>query len=218
MFNSAPLVVTPSGGSDAANARVFVTTTRGGVYCYAAGAAVGNGPVWTTYGEIGAVPDSELPESTYSYISVTSQGTLLVTGPAPGADWQDEKYVYAIVNGVQTPSNPGPAPGLGAGTVVGILAVAVLVAGAGGGFAYVRVPGFRSAVDSTSAAVKNGFSKLSGQGYHSLNRGGGMGSSFVGGASSYGDFASSSSGGTFAGSSGGGGGTFGSGGGYNSGV
>jgi hypothetical protein len=61
--------------------------------------------VWTTYGEIGAVPDSELAKSTYTYISVTSQGTLLVTGPAPGADWQDENYVYAVVNGLQTPAN-----------------------------------------------------------------------------------------------------------------
>jgi hypothetical protein len=213
MFNSAPLVVTPGGGSDTGNARVFLTTTRGGIYCYAAGAAVGNGPVWTTYGEIGAVPDSELPESTYSYISVTQQGTLLVTGPAPGADWQDEKYVYAIVNGVQTPANPSSGPSLGAGAVAGILAAAVIVSGAGGGFAYVRVPGFRSAVDSTSSAVKNSLSKLTGRSYRDVGASSGgsnMGSSFVGGMSSYGNYGAGSGGGTFA--SGGGGG------GYNGGV
>jgi hypothetical protein len=103
MFNSAPLVVTPGNGSETTGARVYLTSSRGGIYCYAAGAAVGDGPVWTTFGEIGAVPEAEPAETTYSYLSVTPQGTLLVAGPAPGAGWRDGKYVYAIVNGVCTP-------------------------------------------------------------------------------------------------------------------
>ena len=94
MFSSAAVVVTPSGGTDFANARVYLSTTKGGIYCYSA-LNVNAGPLWTTYGEIGRVPDAALPESTYSYMTITATGTILVTAPAAGDLWSSEKVRWA---------------------------------------------------------------------------------------------------------------------------
>ena len=55
MFSSAALIVTPGGNPE--NAQVYISTTKGGIYCYNA-MTVSNGPLWNTYGEIGRVPDS----------------------------------------------------------------------------------------------------------------------------------------------------------------
>lgn len=152
MFNSAPLVVAPTDAT-VGGPRVYVTGTKGNLYCFDPASPSG-GPVWMTSGEIGAIPPEDLPESTYTYITLTPAGTLLITASAGGKDWADEKTVYAIVNGVQTPASSGPSIGAQAaiiGTVVGLL----LVTAAGGGFAYYRVPAFRTKVSEGMTKVAN---------------------------------------------------------------
>jgi hypothetical protein len=151
MFNSPPLAVTSSVGAGAT--RLFVTSTLGGLYAFDA-ANVGAGPVWVTRGEVAAIPTDDLPQSTYCYITLTPQGTLLVTASAGGADWSDEKAVYAIVNGAQAPPVAAAAAGPGAALVAGLVVAALAVSAAGGGFAYFRVPAFRSAVDGAVGTVK----------------------------------------------------------------
>ena len=109
MFNSAPLVVTPSPGTGAAS-HVILTTATGQVIAYAAGpAGVAAGPAWSTLGDIAGVPATELPSSTYSFLSATPLGTLLVTTTAGGAGWQKEKAWFAVINGVYPPVGGGGA-------------------------------------------------------------------------------------------------------------
>ena len=183
MFNSAPLIIESTG--IVAPQRLFLSTTRGGIYCYSAD-SIASGPVWTTYGEIGSVPDSELPESTFSYLSITKSGTLLVTAPAFGGNWSAEKVVYAITNGVLSPpSSPSPS-GLSSAAAAGIGAAAAVVAFAAFGFAYLRMPAFRSTVNGAASSVRGATTSLfKRRQYSGVDRGTGKSTPF-GTSSSYG--------------------------------
>lgn len=152
MYNSAPLLVVSPGNLGGAT-RLILTTTLGRVVAFDA-ANVAAGPVWTTSGEVAAIPNEDLPQSTYSFLTLTPSGSLLVTASVGGADWADEKAVYAIVNGVLTPPAPSSGP---SNSVVGVALsiTAVLVAAAGFGFAYYKAPGFRRTVDSVASSAKN---------------------------------------------------------------
>jgi len=166
MFNSAPLLITQSSGAG----RLYMSSTKGGMYCYSVD-SIASGPIWSTMGEIGRIPDEELPESTYSYLTVTASGTLLVTGPAPGDLWSTEKYVYAITNGVFTPPTTATS-GLSTGAVAGIAVTSVAVVGAALVVAYTRVSSFRSAIDGATNAVRSnipGMSSYKGVGTDSRN-------------------------------------------------
>lgn len=192
MFNSAPLAVVP----DVGEPRIYVTSTLGGLYCFSASTMAG-GPLWVTRGEVGAIPGEDLPQSTYSYLTLTPRGTLLVTASAGGADWSDEKVVYAIVNGVQVP--PASA-GSGSPSNTGGIVAAVLLglAGAAGVFSYFKVPAFRAGVDAGVSTARAGVAKMAG-GYKSVGAssggGSGLSASFGSGGSSGGAPAFTSGGG-----------------------
>lgn len=160
-FNSAPLVVAGSGGVGSVS--VFLTSNTGKLYAFPGGAALGGGPSWTTSGEIPGIPLEDLPTSTFSYLSVTASGTLLVTSSAGGADWQDEKSFVAIVNGVFPPSAAAAAAsGIGAGAKAGIAITVLLVLGGGFGYAYATVPAVKAAVGSLGGAISSVTGKLGG--------------------------------------------------------
>ena len=151
MFNSAALVVKDSNGME----RAFITTTRGKVHCFGSGAAVSAGPLWTTSAEVGAIPDDDVPQSTYSFLTLTPRGTLLITASAGGKDWSDEKTVYAIVNGVLTPPTGTDKASQWTSTIIAVSLITTLLVGAAGGVAgYYRVPSFRSAVDDGIAKAR----------------------------------------------------------------
>ena len=82
MFNSAPLVVQGNTG----------------------------GPTWVS-ADLTPVPDGDLPASTYSYLSVTPSGTILVTDTVGGADWADAKMYQAVINGIYCPGQPSSSAG-----------------------------------------------------------------------------------------------------------
>jgi len=156
MFNSAPLVVTGTDGV----VRVFVSTTLGYIYSYAPG-ALGAGPLWTSL-DLAPVPAEDLPATTYTFLSVTQQGTLLATSTAGGALWQTQKATFAVVNGVlppQAPSNAAAGGALSAPAAAGVSSAVILLGALGAWFAYGRVAAFRSAVDGAVASAK-GFSSM----------------------------------------------------------
>ena len=192
MFNSAPLVVTPSPGTGAAS-HVILTTATGQVIAYAAGpAGVAAGPAWSTSGDIAGVPASELPSSTYSFLSATPLGTLLVTTTAGGAGWQKEKGWFAVINGVYPPAAataPAPRAGLSAGAAAGI-ALGVLGAVAVG--AYFTIPAFAAGVAAGGSALKGGLSSLASFASNEVVGGsaGGARASFAGSGGGYGSVGS----------------------------
>ena len=108
MFNSAPLVAT---GTDGA-VRVYVSTTLGFIYCYAA-SSIAAGPQWTSQ-DLAPIPLEDLPLTTYTFLSVTQKGTLLATSTAGGANWQTQKATFAIQNGLLAPSAAAAAAASGA--------------------------------------------------------------------------------------------------------
>jgi hypothetical protein len=152
MYNSAPLLVVSPGNLGGVT-RLIVTTTLGQVVAFDAD-NVAAGPAWATSGEVASIPNEDLPQSTYSFLTLTPSGTLLVTASVGGADWADEKAVYAVVNGVLTPPAPSAGPN---NQVVGVALsiTAVLVAAAGFGFAYYKAPGFRRSVDALASSAKS---------------------------------------------------------------
>ena len=161
-FNSPPLVVLPSVGA----ARVIVTTTLGNVVAFAPGAGVSAGPLWTSP-DLKPIPDDDLPESTYSFLSVTSAGTLLATTTAGGdckdgnSCWSDEKAFVAIVNGVRSPTPSGAVPGgLSAGAAAGIAIAVLAVVGLAGATAFLYVPAFAASVRAAVGAVAAGAGSL----------------------------------------------------------
>ena len=74
IVNSAPLVVVYSGG--VGTSRVFVSTAKGFLYVFSSGTALASGPLYVTK-DLPAIPDEDLPMSTYCFLSVTPAGTLL---------------------------------------------------------------------------------------------------------------------------------------------
>jgi hypothetical protein len=146
---------------------VFVSSALGNIYAFAPGAAAGGGPLWKTADlRSQAIPADALPSSTYSFLSATIAGTLLVTTTAGGANWQTEKAFVAIVNGVFPP--PGAAArGLSSGAAAGIAIGVLAGAGALAALAYLRVPAFASTVDGLLASV-------------GVGGGGGSGKAFLG--------------------------------------
>lgn len=152
IFNSAPLVVVYGGGSAAA--RVFVTSAKGYVFAFNAGAGVAAGPVWMSQ-DLPAIPDVDLPVSTYCFMSVTPTGTLLVTTSMGGATWNDQKAFVAIVNGVLPLPSSSPKAGLSAGAKAGITIGVLLSLGAAGGVAFFKVPAFASFVNNAASSAKD---------------------------------------------------------------
>jgi hypothetical protein len=157
-FNSAPLVVTGLNGAGSTN--VYVASNGGNIYCYSA-PSVTAGYQWVSQ-DVAPIPVDQLPSSTYSYLTVTAQGTLLLTATAGGADWSDEKAVYGIINGVYKPAAPAPSSsGLSAGAAAGV-AIGVIGAMAAFGFVgYTHSPFVKSAVDSGMTAASQLASRAS---------------------------------------------------------
>jgi len=165
LFNSAPLIVQGTVGAP----RIFLMSALGTLYCFGAAEAVANGPLWTTPNAVAGIPDDDLPQSTFAYMSLTATGTILVVGSAGGKDWADEKVYSAIVNGVFNPTAAPPmgeTPAQTAGIAVGI----VVVIGAAFAGAYFKVPAFTSAVNAAAnsaskAVAKTGLLGGTGSGY-----------------------------------------------------
>lgn len=106
VYNSAPLVVHGKDGT-----QIYLTDATGYLVCYDSGAfGVADGPIWK-YMAFPGVPDTELPSSTYAFLSITETGTLLATTSAGGSEWALEKAFSAVVNGVFVPSAPPPPDG-----------------------------------------------------------------------------------------------------------
>lgn len=209
-FNSAPLIVTGSSGSGVT--QVYVSSTLGSIYAYDAG-NLAKGPLWSSV-DVAPIPADDLPQTTYSYLTVTPQGTILLTSTAGGADWEDEKAVYAIVNGIQGP--PGASPpanddSISPGAAVGVTVAVLGAAFAFGWVGYVKSPFVKVLVDegvktasgyaaqakaavsgyasvgSSYVGVKSGLLGGSGAGGSSSSAGSGSGyqGSWSGAASSY---------------------------------
>jgi hypothetical protein len=95
MFSTAPLVLSSADGTS-----VLLATTGGALMSFAAD---GTGPTWVA-NELPAIPAEDFPASTYSFLSVTSAGAVLLTTTAGGADWQTEKSFVAVANGAFAPA------------------------------------------------------------------------------------------------------------------
>lgn len=155
-FNSPPLVVTGSAG--AGSTRIYLSSTLGNIYCYDAN-NINNGYMWVS-NDIPGIPYDDLPATTYSYLTVTNAGTILLTSTAGGADWSDEKAIFAIVNGVSppptTPDSNGIAPGAAFGVAVAVLGVASAL----GFIGYKRSPFVRNVIDNGVDTAKSVSTKM----------------------------------------------------------
>ena len=114
IFNSAPMIVSDSNSQ--VPTTLLVSSARGFLSAFPSGYQVSNGPLWSEP-DFPAIPDEDLPSTTYSFLSATPAGTVLACTSAGGADWQDEKAFVAIANGVLSPSTavtasstPSPSP------------------------------------------------------------------------------------------------------------
>ncbi len=167
-------MVVPASGTGAAS-HVVLSTALGSLYYYASGpAGVARGPLAVVAGEIGGVPPGELPSSTYSFLSATPSGTLLVTTTAGGVEWAKEKAWFAVVNGAVPPLGGGAGrAGLGAGAVAGIVLGTLLGVGVVGAGLYAKVPAFAGAVDAVGGGLKAGFSNLAAVASNDAGGGGG---------------------------------------------
>jgi hypothetical protein len=166
MFNSAPLVVTSSVNS-VTTTRVYLTTTMGGFYCYNGGELVKNGPVWSTQGEVGGVPWDDIPASTFTYLTLTPTGAVLIVSTAGGAYWNDEKVLYAIVNGLKVPltqSSNAISPAVTASLVTGGILLAVVA----GYVAFLKVPAFASLILGAKSSVMGAVGVSSKAGFSSM--------------------------------------------------
>jgi len=155
-FTSPPLIVTGSQGAGAT--RVYISSTLGNIYCYAADNIV-RGPLWVS-NDFPGIPYDDLPATTYSYLSVTNAGTLLVISSAGGADWSDEKALYAIVNGVLAPPVAPESTGIAPGAAFGVAVAVIGVASAIGFLGYKRSPFVRTIVDNGLDTAKSYTSKF----------------------------------------------------------
>ena len=161
LYNSAPLVVLGAGSGGKA-VSVILTTATGALVSFRAGVSgVTAGWAWSTTGEIGGVPVSELPSSTYSFLAVTPKGTLLVTTTGGGDAWSTEKATFAVVNGVLAPSAPTPPPSALSGAAKAGIAIGVL-AGVGAlmALAYAKVPAVANVLDAFVGGVRLSLAKI----------------------------------------------------------
>lgn len=156
LFNSPPLVV--QGNTN--DVRVFVLSSMGTLYAFSGGVGVSAGPLWTSP-DVTPIPADDLPATTYSYLSVTVSGTLLVTASAGGADWADEKVYHAVVNGIYPPPVAAVPQGMSSGATAGVVICVLGIVGASAGFAYYKVPAFGHVVDKVSAGAMAHASRLS---------------------------------------------------------
>jgi hypothetical protein len=101
VYNSAPLIVDSASG----DRRILVTSAKGYLTGYPWGIAVNEGFLWSER-DFPAIPDEDLPLTTYAFLSATPAGTILATTSAGGDNWRDEKAFVAIVNGAIDPVAP----------------------------------------------------------------------------------------------------------------
>jgi hypothetical protein len=160
MFNSAPLVVSSSVDNIV---QVYVSSSLGFLYCFSAN-SIANGPLWSSQ-DIAPIPQEDLPATTYSFLSVTQTGTVLVTASAGGDTWQDQKATFAIKNGLINPvvpsSNAAAAAAQRASIAAGVSIAVLLLAGIGFWRAYTVMPEVKDATDNFVDTIK---STLSGRG------------------------------------------------------
>jgi hypothetical protein len=104
MYNSAPLVLSSASGTS-----ILLSTAGGALVGFAPGASgVDAGPAWVAANDLPAIPVEDFPAATFSFLSVTAAGTVLVTTTAGGADWRDEKAFVAVANGAFPPAARSP--------------------------------------------------------------------------------------------------------------
>jgi hypothetical protein len=99
LFTSAPLLVQGAKG----HAQVYITSALGSLYCFGSGKPTGNKPLWVSAKVYPGIPVELLPTATYSYLSATESGAILVAGGQGGMRYVEGEALYAVVNGVFRP-------------------------------------------------------------------------------------------------------------------